>query len=92
MTYTLTFSCPIATVSFYRAGIQAGSTMGLWSATAFSAANQVLSTVGENQIVSNVLPTQFTLAGPGIASVTFYSNVMGFAGTYLSIDDLTLTP
>jgi len=92
VTYTLTFSCPIATVSFYRAGIQAGSTMGLWSATAFSAANQVLSTVGENQIVSNVLPTQFTLAGPGIASVTFYSNVMGFAGTYLSIDDLTLTP
>ena len=92
VTYTLTFSCPMSTVSFYRAGIQAGSTMGLWSATANSATDQVLSSVGENQILTDVSPTQFTLSGPGIASVTFFSNVEGFAGTYLSIDDLTITP
>jgi hypothetical protein len=82
----------MTSVSFFRTGIQAGSTMGLWTATAFSAAGQVLSSAGENSIVSGVSPQQFTLPGPGITSVTFYSNVEGFAGTYLSIDDLTLNP
>jgi hypothetical protein len=92
VTYTLTFSGPMASVSFFRTGIQAGSTMGLWTATAYSASNQALSTVGENSIVTNVPPQQFVLSGPAIAWVVFFSNVEGFAGTYLSIDDLTLNP
>jgi hypothetical protein len=83
----------MASVSFYRTGLQAGSTMGLWSATALSAAGQPLSQVGEGSILIGPFPPQkFTLTGPGISAVTFFSNVEGFAGTYLSIDDLTLTP
>jgi hypothetical protein len=91
VSYTLTLPGPVASVGFTRTGIQAGSTMGLWSATAYSASNQVLSAVGEGSIVSDVAPTPFILNGPGIAYVTFFSNVEGFAGTYLSIDDLTFT-
>ncbi len=92
VSYTLTLPGPMASVSFYRTGVQAGSTMGLWSATAYSASHQALSTVGESSIVTNVSPQQFVLSGPEIAYVTFSSNVEGVAGTYLSIDDLTLTP
>jgi hypothetical protein len=92
VSYTLTLPGPMASVSFYRTGIDAGSTMGIWTATAYTSSNQVLSTVGESSIVTNVPPTQFVLTGPGIAYVTFFSNVESFAGTYLSIDDLTLNP
>src|SRR5487761_1043577 len=79
--YTLAFSNPLSTLSFYTAGQNVGS-----------GGNVVLSSVGDPSLsadFSNTAPTQYVLTGPGIASVTFYSNCAGVCGEQLAIDNLS---
>ena len=64
--------------------------MSEWSATAYSAGNTVLATVGE-AMSFNASAETFTLTGPGIDHVVFTDNAFGFAGTNFRMDNLTLT-
>ena len=89
--YTLQFSSALNSLSFYTAGWNgaiggSGVLVAGWSATANTGAS-----VGQGMAgyYSNVAPQQFTLNGPGITSVTFYSNCSGVCGVNLAIDDLS---
>jgi hypothetical protein len=94
--YSLDFSTPLSTLSFYTAGWNGGQgSNGLlvaqWSATAYGAGNAVLSSVGQSMAsyYSNIAPTQWTLNGPGITAVTFYSQCDKICGENLAIDNLS---
>ena len=94
--FTLDFSTPLTTLSFYTAGWNGGQGIsGLivaqWSATAFGAGNVVLSTVGQPMTgyYTNIAPTQWMLNGPDITSVTFYSQCNTYCGENLAIDNLS---
>ena len=88
--YQLDFATPLDSLSFTRPGL--GSViMASWSATAYSAANAVLDSVGEGLLFSGTSAANFTLTGPGIAYVIFNDNAFSFAGTNFRLDDLTLT-
>jgi len=66
----------------------------LWSAHAFNALTQEVSTVSEGLIASftNVPAQTFTLSGPGITAVRIDSNNEHIAAfTAVLIDDLTLS-
>lgn len=90
-TYNLNFSTSFAAVSFTVPGLT-DATMAAWSATAYSADNTVLSSVGDPSISYSGTPTAtYTLDGPDIAYVQFSSNAEDFAGLNLSFDDLTLS-
>lgn len=94
--FTLRFASPLLSFGFARAGLTAKT--GLvshpqWSATAFDAAGNELSSVGEALIVSAsaVAARTFVLTGNGIAAVRFDSDSQqsaAFSGVLL--DDLLL--
>lgn len=96
-TYTLKFANPVGPVSFTRptliATTPSGVTMATWSATAYDAANNPLGSVGEPLLASfGTIPAQtFTLTGPGIDHIVFFTNVQNFAGSNLIFDNLTFT-
>jgi hypothetical protein len=94
---TLGFDQPLLSFSFTRNGLivtgPGGTSHPRWSATAFDENGASLSTVGENLIATfmNISQKTFTLAGPGIASIVFDSDNLGFAGYgAIIMDDLTL--
>jgi len=95
MSYTLQFSTPLSTLSFSLAGNSksggSGTVVAAWSATAFNASGEVVSSVGDPLFgtFSPFAPQPFTLTGPGIASVTFFANCFNFCGTLLNIADLS---
>lgn len=88
--YTLVFSSALNSVSFYTAGwntYPSGVSVAQWSATANTGAS-----VGQgltSYFGPNVAPQQWTLNGPGITSITFYSNCYNFCGENLAIDSLS---
>jgi hypothetical protein len=94
--YTFDFTTLMNSVSFTRPQLIAltssGVTHAQWSATAYSASNVVLGSVGEGMISSfgTVAAATFTLNGPGIDRIDFFTNVANFAGTNLIIDNLVL--
>jgi hypothetical protein len=65
--------------------------MSAWSATAYSAGNVVLGSVGEG-ITSNASAATFSLIAAGIDHIVFTDDAQGFAGTNFRMDNLTLTP
>jgi hypothetical protein len=87
-TYTLGFATPLDSLSFTRPGFNP-AWMSAWTATAYSATNTVLGSVGEG-LLYNASAATFTLNGPGIDHVEFSDNAYNFAGTNLRIDNLTL--
>jgi len=96
MSYTLQFSTPLSTLSFNLAGNSksggSGTVVAAWSATAFDASGNVVSSVGDPSLFSTFspfAPQPFTLTGPGIASVTFFTQCFNFCGTVLNIADLS---
>ena len=96
MSYTLQFSTPLSTLSFNLAGNSksggSGTVVAAWSATAFDAGGNEISTVGDPSLFSTFspfAPQPFTLTGPGIASVTFFTQCFNFCGTLLNIADLS---
>jgi len=96
MSYTLQFSTPLSTLSFNLAGNSksggSGTVVAAWSATAFNASGAVVSSVGDPSLFSTFSPFSpqpFTLTGPGIASVTFFTQCFNFCGTVLNIADLS---
>ena len=94
VSYTLTFATPLASFAFDNVSETAGSTYPIWSATAYDAAGDVLSTVGNPSISSGPFSaTHYTLTGSNIASVTFAGNDEGFAGFANAVTDTwVLTP
>jgi hypothetical protein len=88
--YTLTFDTLLDNLSFTRPGYNPAIMSG-WSATAYSASNAVLASVGE-PLMFNAGPATFSLTGPGIDHVLFTDNAQSFAGVNFRMDDLTLTP
>lgn len=87
--YTLGFSSLLDSLSFTRPGFNP-AIMSAWTATAYSASNTILSSVGEG-LLFNASAATFTLAGPGIDHVVFTDNAYSFAGTNFRMDNLTLT-
>lgn len=96
MSYTLQFSTPLSTLSFTLAGNSksggSGTLVAGWSATASDASGNVISSVGDPSLFgtfSPFPPQPFTLVGPGIASVTFFTQCFNVCGTGLNIADLS---
>ena len=96
MSYTLQFSTPLSTLSFTLAGNSksggSGTLVAGWSATASDASGNVISSVGDPSLFgtfSPFPPQPFTLTGPGIASVTFFTQCFNVCGTGLNIADLS---
>ena len=87
--YSLSFASLLDSLSFTRPGFNP-AIMSAWSATAYSASNVALASVGEN-MTSNASAATFTLTAPGIDHVVFTDNAFNFAGTNFRMDDLTLT-
>lgn len=91
-TYTLSFATALDSFSFTRVGtIQAW--MSAWSATAYSASNTALGSVGESSLIGHFgAPAQsFTLAGAGsIDHIVFTDNAFNFAGTNARFDNFVL--
>jgi hypothetical protein len=79
-------------VSFSTPAIGSGSTMAIWSASAFSATDVLLASAGNPGISFPGTPSALhTLNGPGISYVDFFSNVNSFAGHNLKFDDFSMT-
>lgn len=90
--YTFDFASPIASFSFTTPALGNASTMAAWTATAYSASNTVISSINQYFIHGpNVAQATWTLSGPGIDHIEFHSNVMGFAGSALIMDDMTFS-
>jgi len=90
-TYTLGFSNPIDSLSFTTPSF-GYATMAAWSATAYSADNTVLGSVGNpNLTFSGTAAASYTLSGPAIQYVLFSSDAESWAGTNLTIDSLQFT-
>ncbi|HEY9141830.1 MAG TPA: PEP-CTERM sorting domain-containing protein [Bryobacteraceae bacterium] len=88
--YTLEFSTPLGSLSFDLAGVTSGNSVAAWSVTAYDAGDDVLSSVGDPSLsFAAEAPQSYTLNGPGITSVTFYTNYEGSAGIGLAVDDLS---
>ncbi|HWX30738.1 MAG TPA: PEP-CTERM sorting domain-containing protein [Steroidobacteraceae bacterium] len=88
-TYNLGFSTPLDSFGFTRPGL-GSATMAQWTATAYSAADTVLGSVGENMLFSGAPAATFTLNGPGIDHVQFSSDAHSWAGLNLSVDNMVL--
>jgi len=88
-TYNLDFSTPLDSFGFTRPGL-GSATMAAWTATAYSAADTVLGSVGESLLFSYTPAAAFSLNGPGIDHVQFSSDAYSFAGLNLSLDNLVL--
>ena len=91
ISYTFYFDRPVTSLSFQRVGMDAGNSMGSWTATSYSASNEVLGSASENW-TTGTSARLIELGGTGIAYVTFTSDHLGWTGTHLKIDDLTFTP
>jgi|ERR1022692_2571141 hypothetical protein len=88
--YEFSFATLENSVSFTIPGYNPAS-MAAWSATAYSAANTVLSIVGDPNLRFDPTTTTYTLVGPAIDHVLFTSNAESFAGLNFEFDDLTQT-
>jgi Bacterial Ig domain/Protein of unknown function (DUF642) len=97
VSYTLGFSQSYASVSWVRPRLLAGTTgasLPTWRAYAFNAAGQQIGSVGESATASytDIPAANFTLLGPGIASVRFDGNNGGASAlSTLPLDDLLLS-
>lgn len=88
--YVFDFAGPISSFSFTTPALGSGSTMAAWTATAYSVSNVVLSSINQYFIHGTNAPqATWTLNGPNIDHIEFHSNVQGFAGSALLMDDLT---
>ncbi len=88
LSYTLTFTTPLDSLSFYEAVLVSNATYPAWTATAFNGSVPVAS-VG--QPLQFGMPAQlYILNGLNITSVTFSSFSTGQTTDNIPIDDLTL--
>jgi hypothetical protein len=85
--FTLHFAVPLESLEFTRIRFNVtdpslGTTSPEWTAKAFDAHGNLIASVGEPLLASfqDILAQQFTLSGPGIASVEIDSDAMHFAG------------
>jgi hypothetical protein len=88
-TYDLGFATPLDSFGFTRPGLGT-ATMAAWTATAYSATDTVLGSVGEGLMTFYTPAATFTLNGPGIDHVQFSSDARSFAGLNLGLDNLEL--
>jgi|SRR5579864_5943007 len=91
--FALLFSTPLTQLSFTEPAINPLNALPPWSATAFNAANAVLSSVGDPSVGFPGPPEEFfTLPGPGITKLVVDSlNSAHVTFSDPPIDDLVLT-
>jgi hypothetical protein len=90
--YTWTFAAALSSYSFDTVALDGVSTGAAWIATAYSATNTVLSQVNHNFITGPNTPSAtYTLTGPGIHHIEFFTDVQGFAGNEFKFDNVVLT-
>lgn len=87
--YTLYFSNPLSVLSFDLAGANDANLFAQWSVTAYNASNGATSSASGGGGLQDFAVEHFTLGGPNIDHVTFYSNCFGACGEQLAIDDLS---
>lgn len=94
--FTLNFANPLSSLSFFLSGNSksggSGTVVSSWSVTAYNASHVALGSVGDPSLFgtfSAFAPQHYTLTGPGIASITIFSNCFNFCGTQASFDDLS---
>jgi hypothetical protein len=83
------FSTPLDFFGFTLPGLGT-ATMAAWTATAYSATDTVLLSVGEGLMTFYTSAATFTLNGPGIDHVQFFSDARSFAGVNRGLDSLVL--
>jgi hypothetical protein len=89
--YSLSFATALDSFTFTRVGtIQAW--MSAWSATAYSASNTILGSVGESNLTGHfgAPSATFSLFGGGIDHIVFTDNAFNFAGTNARFDNFVL--
>ena len=97
VSYKLTSSSLLDSISFTRPGILAGQTgiaLPQWSAEILNSQSQVIGSVGESahSIFSDIPAKTFTLNGPGITAIEFDANAFNFAAlSSMPIDNVVLT-
>lgn len=90
--YTMTFATPLLSFELDTVSISNVSTMAAWSATAFTAANTIISSIGNPAVTGPGTPSaHYVLAGPNIDHIVFFTDVQGFAGNEFKFDNLVLT-
>lgn len=94
--FTLNFANPLSSLSFYLSGNSknggSGTLVSSWSVTAYNASHVAIGSVGDPSLFatfSAFAPQQYTLNGPGIASITIFSDCFNVCGTQASFDDLS---
>jgi hypothetical protein len=89
--YIFEFAGPISSFSFTTPALGSSSTMAAWNATAYSSSNAILSSILNQYFIHgpNAAQATWTLNGASIDHIEFHSNVQGFAGSALIMDDLT---
>jgi len=89
--YDLSFATPPDSVSFTRPGLSSTAIADVWTVTAYSSANIVLSAVGGDQTTPTSTQT-YTLTGPGIAYIRVTNDALSVEQSFypLVMDDLTL--
>ena len=94
--FTLDFAFPLSTLGFDLAGNSksggSGTLVSAWSVTAYNAGHVAIGSVGDPFLFgtfSAFAPQHFTLTGPGIASITVFSNCFNVCGTQASFDNLS---
>jgi hypothetical protein len=90
--YSFGFASPVSSFSFTSVGLGSSSTMAAWTMTAFDSSNTQLGQINQNFIHFPGTPqATWTLTG-NISHVDFMSNVQGFAGSSLLMDNVSFTP
>lgn len=91
VSYILTFSDPLSSISFMRGGIRSPSTGPPWTARAFNKQGEEVAMVGEG-LTFGPPARQFTLTGEGIKSLRVdVNNSVASTFNHPPFDDLTLT-
>ena len=91
--YDLLFSTPLSELSFTRATVASNTALPPWSAFAFDASNNVLSSIVQPLMFPGPVAANFVLFGPDIVRL----RVAAFNSAHVTFnhppfDDLTLTP
>ena len=89
LSYTLTFTTPLDSVSFDYAALTTFITFPTWTATAYNGATPVGS-VGQAGGFGTGSSSSYSIAGPGITSLTFAAFSSGQSTNQPTIDNLTL--
>ena len=88
--FSLHFATPVSTFSFSRIGVINGGSLPKWRAVAYNQSGQELSSMEDWNFSLEPMPVTFSLDGPGISRVTFYTDNRHGTGTYATFNSLPI--